>query len=75
MQKNNFKILWNFITGDVIIGIVKPSGWIYSHQTSRVGSLPKIWLPNTRKDLYGENGNLLQQNWYGSDGRIIWYCN
>ena len=54
------------------MGMCKPSGGIYT-QTGRVGSLPRIWLPNTRIDLYDENGNRLQQGWYGPDGRIIWY--
>ena len=32
------------------MGMCKPSGGIYT-QTGRVGSLPRIWLPNTRIDL------------------------
>ncbi len=35
------------------MGMCKPSGGI-SNQTGRVGSLPRIWLPNTRIDLYDE---------------------
>lgn len=49
----------------------KPSGGI-SKQIGRIGSLPRIGTPNTRVDLYDENSNLLQQRWYGPDGRAIW---
>ena len=38
----------------------KPSGGI-NPQTGKVGSLPRIWLPNTRIDLSDGNGKLLQQ--------------
>lgn len=53
------------------MGMCKPSGGIES-KTGRVGSLPRIWKPNRRIDLYDESKKLLQQRWYGPDGRAIW---
>lgn len=54
------------------MGMCKPSGGV-DPQIGRVGSLPRIWLPNTRIDLSDENGKLLQQGWYDKDAIIIWY--
>lgn len=53
------------------MGMCKPSGGIIK-RIGRIGSLKKTGLPNTREDLYDQNGNLLQQRWYGPDGRAIW---
>lgn len=54
------------------MGMCKPSGG-FKNQMGRVGSLPRIWKPNTRIDLYDENGALLQQGWYDAEAKIIWY--
>lgn len=53
------------------MGMCKPSGGKID-MVGRIGSLPRIGIPNTRIDLYDEFGRLLQQGWYGPDGRIIW---
>ena len=53
------------------MGMCKPSGGI-SKQIGRVGDLKTTGEPNTRKDLYNEDGKLIQQRWYGSDGNAIW---
>lgn len=52
------------------MGMCKPSGGI-SKSVGRLGSLPRRSIPNTRIDLYDENGNLIQQRWYGPDGWVI----
>ena len=52
------------------MGICKPSGGKFT-QTGKVGELKSTGSPNTRIDLYDENGNLIQQRWYGPDGRAI----
>ncbi len=49
----------------------KPSGG-FINKTGRVGDLKITGTPNTREDLYDDNGNLLQQRWYGPDGMAIW---
>lgn len=54
------------------MGMCKPSGGKFEI-VGRVGSLPMLWEPNTRIDLYDGTGKLLQQAWYGPDGLIIWY--
>lgn len=33
--------------------------------------LPRRSIPNSRTDLYNENGDLIQQRWYGADGWVI----
>ena len=53
------------------MGMCIPSGGKFS-QTGRIGSLKAISIPNTRIDLYDENGDLIQQRWYGPDGKAIW---
>lgn len=55
------------------MGMCKPSGGIIN-MVGRIGSLPRIGIPNTRVDLYNNFNldDLLQQGWYGSDGRITW---
>lgn len=52
------------------MGMCKPSGGKIS-QTGSIGSLKKDGLPNTRIDLFNENGELILQRWYGPDGRAI----
>ena len=52
------------------MGMCQPSNGIIS-QSGRLGSLPRKSIPNTRIDLYNENGELIQQRWYGSDGWVI----
>lgn len=54
------------------MGMCKPSGGV-EIRIGRVGSLPRVWKPNGRIDLCDKNKKLLQQGWYGSDARIIWY--
>ncbi len=49
----------------------KPSGGI-KQQVGRIGDLKKTGTPNTRIDLYDKNGNLIQQRWYGPDGKAVW---
>lgn len=53
------------------MGMCQPSGGI-KDEVGRVGSLPILGPANTRIDLYDENGNLIQQRWYGPDGKVIW---
>ena len=53
------------------MGMYKPSGGI-NKSIGRLGSLNRRATPNTRADLYNENGELIQQRWYGPDGRAIW---
>ena len=53
------------------MGMCKPSGGI-SKQIGRIGDLKPTGNPNTRKDLYNEDGKLIQQRWYGPDGNAIW---
>lgn len=53
------------------MGMCKPSGGIKS-KAGRIGSLKAASDPNTRTDLFDENGKLIQQRWYGPDGRAIW---
>lgn len=53
------------------MGMCKPSGGI-SSQVGRIGDLKTTGAPNTRIDLYDKNGNLIQQRWYGPDGKAIW---
>ena len=52
------------------MGMCKPSGGI-SKSTGRLGSLNRYSMPNTRIDLYDENGNLIQQRWFGPDGWVV----
>ncbi len=52
------------------MGMCKPSGGINS-KVGKIGSLDAIGDPNTRTDLYNEQGELLQQRWYGPDGRAV----
>lgn len=53
------------------MGMCKPSGGIKS-KVGGVGDLKIYGVPNTRIDLYDENDELIQQRWYGPDGRVIW---
>lgn len=53
------------------MGMCKPSGGI-KPMMGKIGDLPRIGTPNTRTDLYNEQGELIQQRWYGPDGRAIW---
>ena len=53
------------------MGMCKPSGGIKS-QVGRIGDLKTEGTPNTRIDLYNEQGKIIQQRWYGPDGRAIW---
>lgn len=52
------------------MGMCKPSGGI-NKSIGRLGSLNRRAAPNTRTDLYNENGELIQQRWYGPDGWVI----
>lgn len=52
------------------MGMCKPSGGI-NKSIGRLGSLNRRSTPNTRTDLYNENGKLIQQRWYGPDGWVI----
>ena len=54
------------------MGMCKPSGGLYP-MSGRVGSLPKIFKPNSRIDLFNKDGVIVQQGWYDADGVIIWY--
>lgn len=49
----------------------KPSGGKFS-QIGKIGDLKATGIPNTRIDLFDKNGELIQQRWYGADGRAIW---
>lgn len=51
------------------MGMCSPSGGIVQ-STGRLGSLSRRSTPNTRSDLYDENGKLIQQSWYGPDGWV-----
>ena len=52
------------------MGMCKPSGGINS-VVGKIGDLKRIGTPNSRTDLYNEQGELIQQRWYGPDGRAI----
>lgn len=52
------------------MGMCKPSGGI-NRYVGKLGSLPRRSIPNTRTDLYNENGDLIQQRWYGADGWAV----
>ena len=52
------------------MGMCKPSGGINSI-VGKIGDLKRIGTPNSRTDLYNEQGELIQQRWYGPDGRAI----
>ena len=52
------------------MGMCKPSGGEIK-RVGKVGSLKVMGMPNTREDLYDYNGNLLQQRWFGADGKAI----
>lgn len=53
------------------MGMCKPSGGIKS-VVGKIGDLPRMGTSNTRTDLYNEQGELIQQRWYGPDGRAMW---
>jgi len=53
------------------MGMCKPSGGI-KQQVGRIGDLKAEGNPNSRVDLYNKNEELIQQRWYGPDGRAIW---
>lgn len=52
------------------MGMCKPSGGKIDI-IGRIGDLKAIGTPNTREDLYNEDGELLQQRWFGPDGKAI----
>ena len=52
------------------MGMCKPSGGIKS-KTGKIGDLKATGDPNSRIDLKNEQGELIQQRWYGPDGRAI----
>ena len=52
------------------MGMCKPSGGIKS-QVGKIGSLKANSDPNTRIDLYNEQGELIPQRWYGPDGFAV----
>lgn len=54
------------LLGGAIMGMCKPSGGKFD-MIGKVGSLPILWEPNTRIDLYDGTGKLLQQAWYGPE--------
>ena len=53
------------------MGMCKPSGGV-EPRVGRIGDLEIIGKPNSRADLSNKNGKLIQQRWYGPDGRAIW---
>ena len=53
------------------MGMCKLSGGIKS-KTGKIGDLKATGDPNSRIDLKNEQGELIQQRWYGPDGRTIW---
>ena len=53
------------------MGMCKPSGGIES-KIGRIGDLKATGTPNSRTDLFNKNDKLIQQRWYGPDGRAIW---
>lgn len=53
------------------MGMCKLSGGIKS-KTGKIGDLKATGDPNSRIDLKNEQGELIQQRWYGPDGRAIW---
>lgn len=53
------------------MGMCKPSGGIFK-VVGHVGTLDRFGTPNSRYDLYNENGELLQQRWYGPNGNAYW---
>ena len=50
------------------MGMCKPS----NKSIGILGSLNRRATPYTRTDLYNDNGELVQQRWYGPDGQAIW---
>lgn len=58
------------------MGMCKPSGGINEPMYGKVGqNIPgSFGPPNTRTDLYNIDNpkELLQQRWYGPDGRNLW---
>ena len=53
------------------MGMCKPSGGI-NKSIGKLGSLNRRSIPNTRTDLYNENGDLIQQRWYDAEGKAVW---
>lgn len=53
------------------MGMCKPSGGV-KQKIGKIGSLKAYDDPNIRIDLYNENGELIQQRWFDSNGRAIW---
>lgn len=47
-----------------------PSGGIYT-AAGRIGSLNANGEPNSRTDLYDDNGELIQSRWYDEEGWAI----
>lgn len=52
------------------MGMCKPSGGI-NKSVGKLGSLDRRGTPNTRTDLYNENGEIIQQRWYDPNGWAI----
>ena len=52
------------------MGMCKPSGGKFT-QIGKIGDLKKDGVPNTRIDLFNKDGELIQQRWYGPDGRAV----
>jgi len=52
------------------MGMCKPSDGKTSI-TGKIGDLKAFGIPNTRIDMYDIFGKLIQQRWYGPDGRAI----
>ena len=57
------------------MGMCKPSGGVNEPVYGPFGKNIKDiegCPPNSRTDYFDENGELIQQRWYGPDGRAIW---
>lgn len=53
------------------MGMCKPSGGI-ERKVGKIGDLKAKGNLNTRIDLYNEEGELIQQRWYGADSKAVW---
>jgi len=51
------------------MGMCKVSGGISKHYGR---NLPKDGTPDSKAELYDEEGNLIQERWYDSDGQVMW---
>ena len=50
------------------MGMAKPSGGVVP-VVGNIGDLNKEGIPNSRYDLYNEQGKLIQSRWYDANGR------